>query len=44
LRDGKALQEGSKVKVLTDDALTAAFGMPMHVGKQGEYYTADVGD
>jgi iron complex transport system ATP-binding protein len=43
LRDGKALQEGSKAKVLTDDALTAAFGMPMHVAKQGEYYTADVG-
>jgi iron complex transport system ATP-binding protein len=43
LRDGKVLQEGSKANVLTDDALTAAFGMPMRLAKQGEYYGADVG-
>jgi iron complex transport system ATP-binding protein len=42
LRDGMVLQEGSKASVLTSSALTAAFGMPMHVGRQGEYYSADV--
>jgi iron complex transport system ATP-binding protein len=43
LRDGKVLQEGSKGSVLTDDALTTAFDMPMRLGRQGEYYSADVG-
>jgi iron complex transport system ATP-binding protein len=43
LRDGKVLQEGNKSSVLTNDALTAAFGMPMRVARQGEYYSADVG-
>jgi iron complex transport system ATP-binding protein len=43
LREGKMLLEGHKAHVLTDDALTAAFGMPMRVSKQGEYYSADVG-
>ena len=43
LHDGKVLQEGSKNRVLTDDALTAAFGMPMRLARQGEYYAADVG-
>lgn len=42
LREGKVLWEGSKADVLTNDTLTAAFGMPMHVGRQGEYYSADV--
>lgn len=42
LREGKVLREGNKAGVLTDDVLTAAFGMPMHVGRQGEYYSADV--
>lgn len=42
LREGKVLQEGSKADVLTSEALTAAFGMPMRVGRQGEYYSADV--
>jgi iron complex transport system ATP-binding protein len=43
LRDGKMLREGSKHSVLTHEALTAAFGMPMRLIKQGEYYSADVG-
>jgi iron complex transport system ATP-binding protein len=42
LRDGKVLREGGKAKVLTDGALTAAFGMPMHVSQQGDYYSAEV--
>jgi iron complex transport system ATP-binding protein len=42
LRSGRVLQEGSKAHVLTDDALTDAFGMPMRVGRQGDYYSADV--
>lgn len=42
LREGKVLREGNKAGVLTDDVLTAAFGMPMRVGRQGEYYSADV--
>jgi iron complex transport system ATP-binding protein len=42
LREGKLLQEGSKAQVLTDAALSIAFGMRMHVGRQGEYYSADV--
>lgn len=42
LREGKVLQEGSKLGVLTDAALSEAFGMRMRVGRQGEYYSADV--
>jgi iron complex transport system ATP-binding protein len=42
LREGKLLQEGSKAQVLTDAALTTAFGMHMQVARQGEYYSADV--
>ena len=43
LRNGKTLQEGTKASVLTDSALTAAFGMPMRLAKRGDYYSADVG-
>jgi iron complex transport system ATP-binding protein len=43
LREGRVLREGSKASVLTDEALTTAFGLPMRVGRQGEYYSADVG-
>jgi iron complex transport system ATP-binding protein len=43
LREGRMLQEGSKATVLTDDSLTAAFGMPMRVEQHGEYYSASVG-
>jgi iron complex transport system ATP-binding protein len=42
LREGELLLEGNKASVLTDTALTAAFGMPMRVERQGEYYSADV--
>ena len=42
LRDGRLLQEGSKASVLTDSALTAAFGMPTQIGRHGGYYSATV--
>jgi iron complex transport system ATP-binding protein len=43
LREGRMLREGSKASVLTGEALTAAFGMPMRVERKGEYYHASVG-
>ncbi|GGA12168.1 ABC transporter ATP-binding protein [Dyella caseinilytica] len=42
LREGKLLHEGSKADVLTDAGLSDAFGMRIRVGRQGEYYSADV--
>jgi iron complex transport system ATP-binding protein len=42
LREGKLLQEGNKADVLTGAWLSATFGMPMHVARQGEYFSADV--
>lgn len=43
LREGQLLRKGSKASVLTSEALTEAFGMPMHVTQQGDYYHASVG-
>ncbi|GGA50760.1 ABC transporter ATP-binding protein [Dyella nitratireducens] len=43
LREGQLLRNGSKGRVLTSEALTEAFGMPMRVEKQGDYYHASVG-
>jgi len=43
LREGQLLRKGNKANVLTSEALTAAFGMPMHVTQQGDYYHASVG-
>ena len=43
LREGQLLRKGSKADVLTGEALTEAFGMPMHVAQQGDYYHASVG-
>jgi iron complex transport system ATP-binding protein len=43
LREGRALREGSKASVLTSAALSEAFGMPMQVARQGDYYHASVG-
>jgi iron complex transport system ATP-binding protein len=42
LRGGRMLRQGSKADLLTDDALTAAFGMPMHVESRGGYFHAEV--
>ena len=42
LRDGRILQEGNKESVLTDNALSATFAMPVHVGRHGDYYSAVV--
>ena len=42
LREGRVLQEGSKNDVLTDAALTSAFGMPTRVKQHGDYYSAAV--
>ena len=43
LREGRMLRAGTKPAVLTGDALTEAFGMPMHVERHGDYYHANVG-
>lgn len=43
LREGKLLRKGSKHSVLTNEALSEAFGMPMRVAQQGDYYHASVG-
>ncbi|MBT2115863.1 ATP-binding cassette domain-containing protein [Dyella sp. LX-66] len=40
LREGKALRHGDKAQVLTDDALSDAFGMRVRVGRDGDYYSA----
>lgn len=40
LRDGKVLRHGDKHTVLTDDTLTQAFGMPVRVQRQGDYFSA----
>jgi iron complex transport system ATP-binding protein len=40
LRDGKTLRHGDKAGVLTDDALTEAFGMPVRVRREGDYFNA----
>ncbi|RDS79056.1 ATP-binding cassette domain-containing protein [Dyella monticola] len=43
LREGRVLHAGNKASVLTSEALTQAFGMPMHVAQQDGYYHASVG-
>ena len=40
LRDGRVLQQGSKMALLTDDALSEAFGARIRVSRQGDYYGA----
>lgn len=40
LRDGKVLRHGDKDTVLTDDALTQAFDMPVRVRREGDYFNA----
>ena len=40
LLEGKALRHGDKAQVLTDDALSDAFGMRVRVGRDGDYYSA----
>ncbi len=42
LREGKALRHGDKAGVLTDDALSEAFGMRVRVGREGDYFSASV--
>jgi iron complex transport system ATP-binding protein len=42
LREGQLLRKGDKAGVLTDQALTEAFGMPMRVARQGDYYIASI--
>lgn len=42
LRDGRIAQQGDKPEVLTDAALSHAFGMPVRVQRQGDYYSAAV--
>jgi iron complex transport system ATP-binding protein len=42
LREGRVLQEGSKTDILTNAALTAAFGMPIRITQHGGYYNATV--
>ena len=40
LNDGRALQQGNKAATLTDTALTATFGMPVHVHRRGDWHAA----
>lgn len=40
LREGRVVQQGTKSQVLTDAALSAAFGLPIRVRQQGDYYVA----
>lgn len=42
LRDGRVLRQGNKADVLTGDALGEAFGMPVRVQRNGDYYSAAV--
>ena len=38
LRGGRVLEQGSKVDLLADSALSAAFGAQVHVTRHGDYY------
>ncbi len=40
LRSGRVLQQGSKAELLTDSALSAAFGARVQVSRHGDYYAA----
>lgn len=42
LREGRVLRAGNKAGVLTGEALTETFGMPIRVERQGDYYQASV--
>jgi iron complex transport system ATP-binding protein len=42
LRDGRVLRQGDKADVLTSEALGDAFGMPVRVQRNGDYYSAAV--
>lgn len=42
LREGRVGQQGRKADALTDEALTATFGMSMRVERRGDYYSAEV--
>lgn len=42
LRDGRVLRQGDKADVLTSEALGDAFGMPVRVQRNGDYYSASV--
>lgn len=42
LRDGRVLRQGDKAYVLTSEALGDAFGMPVRVQRNGDYYSAAV--
>ena len=40
LRDGRVLEDGPKSRLLTSDALTRTFGLPIDVGQRDGYYHA----
>jgi iron complex transport system ATP-binding protein len=40
LNHGRVLQQGNKAATLTDTALTATFGMPVHVHRRGDWHAA----
>jgi len=40
IKDGRIFADGKKEKMLTDENLTALFGVPVTVQKHGEYYAA----
>ncbi|MHA6204745.1 ABC transporter ATP-binding protein [Dyella soli] len=42
LREGRVLRHGDKASVLTDDALSETFGMPVRVHRHGDYYSAAI--
>ena len=42
LRDGRLVRHGDKADVLTDAALSNAFGMPVRVQRHGDYYSAAI--
>ncbi len=42
LKDGRVLRQGDKAATLTDEALGVAFGMPIRVSRQGEWYHAAI--
>lgn len=42
LRDGRILHQGDKRALLSSEALTDLFAIPMHVTQRGEWYQADL--
>jgi iron complex transport system ATP-binding protein len=42
LREGRVYRDGAKARLLTNEALTALFGLPIAVAPRGDWFHADI--